>query len=174
MRGGRDNFRGRGGRGGYDRGGGNRRYDRGNDGPSSSTAEVGQFQNLCNNTAIYKLTTSNSMVPFTNAFLYDEKDNKVGKVLDVYGPMDNVFFVLQPDDESYLKTLKPGQKIYTAGDKLRPESFFLGDQPPPRRGGRGGGRSRGGGGGRGGSGGGRGGGGRGGGGRGGGRGRGRF
>lgn len=170
---GRGSFNNRGG-GGANRGrqgGGGRRFE---DDSNVQTVECGTFDSRCGESAIFKLSTSDGVVPLTQTFLYDDKKNKIGKIKDVFGPMDKVYFEMGPlDDKSSIpQNLKEGSKVYAPENRLHPPSFYTDDQPKRGGGGRGG-RGGGGRGGRGGGGrGGRGGGGRGG--RGGGGGRGGF
>ena len=134
-------MRGRnGGRGNF-----GRRGDR--DDSNVKTVECGSFVKLCQGDAIFKISTADNTIPFTKTFLYDSKKNKVGTVKDVFGPLDDVSFVLQANDPNFAKNLKVGDKIYAPEDRLRNEEFFCADQNSRKgkggkRGGGAGGRGR--------------------------------
>ena len=166
---GKGNFHGAGGNRG--RGGGNRQggYRRNDDDANVQTQECGIYDSICNGTPIFKLCTSDNVVPLTQTFLYDSNNNKLGKIKDVFGPLDNVYFQMEPN-EGVLQSIKAGTKVYAPVNRCKPQAFYLEDQQPKRggggggrgggrggRGGRGGGGRGGGAGGRGGGGGGRGG-----------------
>lgn len=147
-RGGRGgNFGGRGG-GGGGRGGGRGGFHGRDDRPRSENIEAGIFVRKSNGTGVFKLSTSNGNVPLTQTYLFDSHNNQVGKIQDVFGPLDDVYFNLAPEDPKYLDTLKEGDKIFCPSDRCHEEAFYINDQPT-KRGGRGGGRGgqRGGGGG---------------------------
>ena len=115
-----------------------------------------------------KLT--NPKVPYFNGPIFLENKTQVGKVEEIFGPINASMFTIKMAEGVVASSYSKGDKFHISPDKLLPMERFL-----PQKGGGGGGRG-GRGGGRGGRGGGRGGrGGRGGpGGRGGGRGGGRF
>lgn len=152
-RGGRGGGGGQGGNRG--RGGGNRQgnYRRNDDDANVQTQECGIFDYLCNGSAVFKLCSADKVVPLTQTFLYDSNNNKIGKIKDVFGPMDNVYFEMEPN-EGVLQNMKAGTKVYAPVNRLHPQSFYTDEQQPKRGGGRGGGRGGRGGGGRGGRGGG--------------------
>ena len=141
---GRGGYNDRGGRGGYNNNNNSRGNFKRDFAPSGPVVEIGKFSYLCRDTAVYKLTSKE--VPLTQTFLFDSKNNKLGKIADVFGPLDNVFFNLEPNEKSFLNSLKEGDKIYAPNDRLRSESFFLDDSTgkKPRGGSRGGRGGRGG------------------------------
>ncbi|KAI1411522.1 Gar1-domain-containing protein [Hypoxylon sp. FL1857] len=194
--------RGRGGFGGGNRGfrgGGRGGFGQRDMGPPDQILEMGSFMHACEGEMVCE--SINPKVPHFNAQIFLENKTAVGKVDEVLGPINQVYFTIKPTEGIQATSFKPGDKFFIGSEKLLPlEKFLPKPKPPPgapkvkkpsRGGGRGGARGgpirggRGGGGGfsrggpsrggRGGFGGGRGGGGRGGGGfsRGGGGGRGR-
>lgn len=132
-------------------------------------AELGKFMHACEGEMVCE--SSNPKVPHFNAQIFLENKTAVGKVDEVLGPINQVFFTIKPTEGIQATSFKEGDKFYIGSEKLLPlDKFLPKPKPPPGApklkragGGRGGPR----GGGRGGFGG-RGGGGRGGGGRGGG------
>ncbi|MCO5608084.1 hypothetical protein L7F22_062290 [Adiantum nelumboides] len=139
-------------------------------------AEVATFLHACEGEAVSKLT--NEKIPYFNAPIYLENMTQIGKVEEIFGPINEVLFSIKMLEGIIATSYKSGDKFFIDPAKLLPLQRFL---PQPKgqggtpsgggRGGRGGGRGGRGGGrgfrGRGGTGGGRGFGGRGGGGRGG-------
>ena len=139
---------GRGGRGGNDRGGRG-----GNFRDEGEVIEVGTFDHLhLDSAAVFRLSSADKLVPLTKTFVYNEKKEKVGTIKDVFGPLDDVYLLVEPNDQSYLKSLKEGTKLFAPKNRMKAEDFFV-EANQPKRGG-GGGKKRGGGGGRGGRGGG--------------------
>ncbi|KAK2064056.1 Gar1-domain-containing protein [Colletotrichum caudatum] len=173
-----------GGRGGGGRGG----FQQRDMGPPATILEMGKFMHACEGEMVCE--SINPKVPHFNAQIFLENKTSVGKVDEVLGPINQVYFTIKPSEGIQATSFKEGDKFYIGSEKLLPlDKFLPKPKPPPGapkvkragrggparggRGGRGGFGGRGGAprGGRGGSGfGGRGGGGRGGGGFGGGRG----
>lgn len=139
-RGGRDGGRGRGGGGG--RGGS---YD---EGPPAEVCEVGSFIHQAEGEIVCRLTNAN--IPYFNAGIYLQNKSKVGKVEEVFGPVNKVYFTIKPDSGVNASSFQNDDKFYIGTDKLLPLSRFLnegkksagsgGRGGPSRGGGRGGGR----------------------------------
>ncbi|KAK4464207.1 Gar1/Naf1 RNA binding region-domain-containing protein [Cladorrhinum samala] len=173
----RGGSRGRGGGGfGGGRGGGRGGFQQRDMGPPAQVLEMGTFVHACEGEMVVEST--NPKVPHFNAPIYLENKTAIGKVDEVLGPINQVYFTIKPSEGIQATSFKVGDKFYIAGEKLLPlEKFLPKPKPPPgaakvKKPSRGG-AARGGRGGRGGFGGGRGGGARGGGGFSGGRGGGR-
>ncbi|WVF73115.1 H/ACA ribonucleoprotein complex subunit 1 [Kwoniella sp. CBS 6097] len=175
---GRGGFRGggRGGRGGF----GQRDF-----GPPETVQEIGSFLHPVESEMLCSLVTP-TKIPYFNAPIYLQNKTQIGKVDEILGPINEVYFTVKMDQGMLASSFKKEDKVYISGEKLLPIERFLpkpksaggkerggargggrggaggrgGRGGPPGRGGRGGFSSRGGGGGgRGGFGGGRGGGG---------------
>ncbi|CDZ96217.1 gar1-domain-containing protein [Phaffia rhodozyma] len=131
-------FGGRGGRGGG-RGGFQQSY-----GPPDVVQEVGLFMHsvesemLCSNLLPTK-------VPYFNAPIYLENKTQIGKVDEILGPINEIFFTIKMNEGMVASSFKKDDKVYIGGDKLLPIERFL---PKPKaaggkvekRGGRGGAR----------------------------------
>ena len=89
------------------------------------------------NEMVCKLT--NAMIPYFNAGIYLENKAKIGKVEEVFGPINKVYFTIKPDNGVNAKSFKADDKVYIGTDKLLPISRFLNEGKKPS-GGRGGGR----------------------------------
>ncbi|XP_031131506.1 putative H/ACA ribonucleoprotein complex subunit 1-like protein 1 [Ipomoea triloba] len=151
FRGGRDG--GRGGRGGG-RGFGGRGPPR-DEGPPAEVIEVSTFVHACEGDAVTKLT--NEKIPYFNAPIYLQNKTQIGKVDEIFGPINESFFSIKMSEGIVATSYSAGDKFFIDPAKLLPLSRFL---PQPkgtpqagrggfRGGGRGGGRGgfRGGGGG---------------------------
>lgn len=105
--------------------------------------EVGAFIHSAENEMVCRLT--NSMIPYFNAGIYLENKAKIGKVEEVLGPINKVYFTIKPDAGVNANSFKADDKVYIGSDKLLPLSRFTNESKSG-----GGGRGRGGPGGRGG------------------------
>ncbi|CAL1204718.1 unnamed protein product [Candida parapsilosis] len=131
-------------------------------GPPDTVLEMGSFMQSCEGDIVCR--SINVKIPYFNAPIYLENKTQVGKVDEILGPLNEVFFTIKPSEGVKAESFKEGDKFYIGPDKLLPLERFL-PKPPsigpkPKRkagaggvgGGRGGrGGSRGGFGGRGGS-----------------------
>lgn len=112
----------RGGRGGSY--GGRQSY---NQGPPDRVFEMGSFLKTCEGDIICKST--NEKVPYFNAPIYLENKTQVGKVDEILGPVNEVFFTVKPSEGVQATSFKDGDKFYIGGDKLLPMERFL---PQPK------------------------------------------
>eukprot|EP00218_Dolichomastix_sp_CCMP3274_P011508 CAMPEP_0170134316 /NCGR_PEP_ID=MMETSP0033_2-20121228/1824_1 /TAXON_ID=195969 /ORGANISM="Dolichomastix tenuilepis, Strain CCMP3274" /LENGTH=158 /DNA_ID=CAMNT_0010369863 /DNA_START=36 /DNA_END=508 /DNA_ORIENTATION=- len=146
-RGGRD-----GGRGGGRFGGGGGRFGGGrgrggyDEGPPATVIPVGEFMHACEGEAVCKLT--NSKVPYFNAPMYLENKSQIGKVDEIFGPINSAYFTVKMQEGIVATSYSKGDPFYINPEKLLPLERFLpapkGAKPAGGRGGRGGGRGGGG------------------------------
>ncbi|KAI3403013.1 GAR1 [Candida oxycetoniae] len=149
--------RGRGGFRGGSRGGGGfggRTFQP--QGPPDTVLEMGSFMQACEGDIVCRST--NVKIPYFNAPIYLENKTQVGKVDEILGPLNEVFFTIKPSEGVKAESFKDGDKFFIGPDKLLPLERFLpkppsvGPKPKRKPGTAGGGGGRGGrGGGRGGS-----------------------
>lgn len=148
-RGGRGSFRGRGGdRGGFrgGRGGGRGGFGGGgyDQGPPEYVEEMGVFMNPCENELVFKATHAAKKIPKFNAPVHFENKEEVGKIDEIFGPINEVMFTVKPAAGIVASSFKPGDKVFIGPDRLLPMQMFLDeDKPKPAggaRGGRGGAR----------------------------------
>ncbi|KAI8065044.1 Gar1/Naf1 RNA binding region-domain-containing protein [Thamnidium elegans] len=148
-RGGRGGGRGGGGfRGG--RGGGRGGFGGGgfNQGPPAEVVPMGSFVHACEGEMVCK--SINPKVPYFNAPIFLENKSQIGKVDEILGPVNEVYFTVKMQEGMIAKSFKADDKVYIGTDKLLPLERFL---PKPKvvgkvgkstgqqgRGGRGGGR----------------------------------
>lgn len=88
---------------------------------------------------------SNAMIPYFNAGVYLENKAKVGKVEEVFGPINKVYFTIKPDSGVNPTSFKVEDKVFIGTDKLLPLSRFTNEQKGGGRGGAKGAAGRGGG-----------------------------
>lgn len=120
-----------GGRGGR----GRRSFQRG---PPDKVYEMGVFFHECEGDIVCRST--NEKVPYFNAPIYLENKTEVGKVDEILGPINEVYFTVHPSEGVQASSFKDGDKFYIGGDRLLPLSRFLpkakdyGPKKPKKRG----------------------------------------
>ena len=62
----------------------------------------------------------NPKIPYFNAPIYLENKTAVGKVDEILGPLNQVFFTIKPQEGIVATSFKAGDKFYIGGDKLLP------------------------------------------------------
>ncbi|CAB08787.1 H/ACA ribonucleoprotein complex subunit gar1 [Schizosaccharomyces pombe] len=117
----------RGGRGGGFRGGrgGSRPFTP--SGPPDQVIELGLFMHDCEGEMVCQST--NVKIPYFNAPIYLENKSQIGKIDEVFGPMNQVYFTVKPSEGIVSSSFKVGDKVYLSGDKLIPLDRFL---PKPK------------------------------------------
>ncbi|EGY19116.1 H/ACA ribonucleoprotein complex subunit 1 [Verticillium dahliae VdLs.17] len=138
----------RGGFGG--RGGGRGGFQQRDMGPPAQVLEMGKFLHACEGEMVCE--SINPKVPQFNAQMFLENKTSIGKIDEVLGPINQVYFTIKPSEGIQATSFKEGDKFYIASEKLLPMERFLPKPkaPPgqkPKRAGRGGFGGRGGGGG---------------------------
>ncbi|KAI4260532.1 MAG: hypothetical protein LQ352_000228 [Teloschistes flavicans] len=121
---------------------------------------MGSFVHACEGEMVCE--SVNPKIPYFNAPIYLENKTAIGKVDEILGPINQVYFTIKPQEGIVATSFKSGDKFYIGGDKLLPLDRFLPKPKPPpatgtakpkraggssrgapMRGGRGGGRGRG-------------------------------
>jgi H/ACA ribonucleoprotein complex subunit 1 len=125
------------GRGGFRGGrGGSRSFAP--QGPPDRVFEMGSFLHSCEGDIVCR--SINEKIPYFNAPIYLENKTQVGKVDEILGPLNEVFFTIKPSDGVQADSFKEGDKFYIAADKLLPLDRFLpkpkqvGSKPPKKKG----------------------------------------
>ncbi|XP_020960464.1 putative H/ACA ribonucleoprotein complex subunit 1-like protein 1 isoform X2 [Arachis ipaensis] len=122
FRGGRDGGgrgRGGGGRGFGGRGGGGFR----DEGPPTEVVEVSTFMHACEGDAVTKLT--NEKIPFFNAPIYLQNMTQIGKVDEIFGPINESYFSIKMMEGIVATSYAAGDKFYIDPRKLLPLARFL-------------------------------------------------
>uniref|UniRef100_A0A060TGS1 H/ACA ribonucleoprotein complex subunit n=1 Tax=Blastobotrys adeninivorans TaxID=409370 RepID=A0A060TGS1_BLAAD len=115
---------GRGGRGGF-RGG--RSGPAVPQGPPDTVVEMGAFMHPCEGDIVCR--SINTKIPYFNAPIYLENKSQIGKVDEILGPMNEVYFTIKPAEGIVATSFKEGDKFYIGPDKLLPIERFL---PKPK------------------------------------------
>ncbi|KAJ5871458.1 Translation elongation/initiation factor/Ribosomal beta-barrel [Penicillium soppii] len=124
-------FRGRGNASGANRGGfGGGRGGRGgfqqSFGPPAQVLELGSVMHSCEGEMVCE--SVNPKIPYFNAPIYLENKTQIGKVDEILGPINQVYFTVKPQDGIVATSFKAGDKVYIGGDKLLPLENL---RPPP-------------------------------------------
>ncbi|KAF7845965.1 hypothetical protein BT93_L5779 [Corymbia citriodora subsp. variegata] len=115
------NFGARGGRGGFQQ----QSY-----GPPAQVLEMGSFVHACEGEMVCE--SINAKIPYFNAPIYLENKTAIGKVDEILGPINQVYFTIKPQEGIQATSFKSGDKFYIGGDKLLPlEKFLPKPKPPP-------------------------------------------
>lgn len=64
--------------------------------------------------------STNTKIPYFNAPIYLENKTPIGKVDEILGPINSVYFTIKPQEGIQAKSFKSGDKFYIGGDKLLP------------------------------------------------------
>lgn len=68
-------------------------------------------------------------VPYFNAPIYLQNKSVIGKVDEILGPINEVYFSIKMGEGMVASSFKKGDKVYIGGDKLLPLERFL---PQPK------------------------------------------
>ncbi|GAV51732.1 hypothetical protein ZYGR_0AF02030 [Zygosaccharomyces rouxii] len=96
-------------------------------GPPDTVLEMGQFVHPCEGDIVCK--SINTKIPYFNAPIYLENKTQVGKVDEILGPMNEVYFTIKCTEGVHATSFKDGDKFYIGPDKLLPIERFL---PKPK------------------------------------------
>jgi len=73
----------------------------------------------------------NSKIPYFNAPIYLENKTSIGKVDEILGPINQVYFTIKTQEGIQATSFKQGDKFFIGGDKLLPLDKFLPKPKPP-------------------------------------------
>ncbi|KAG4216888.1 hypothetical protein PC116_g34631, partial [Phytophthora cactorum] len=91
---------------------------------------MGSFLHACEGEMVCE--SINPKVPHFNAQIFLENKTAVGKVDEVLGPINQVYFTIKPTEGIQAASFKPGDKFYIGSEKLLPlEKFLPKPKPPP-------------------------------------------
>lgn len=93
---------------------------------------MGTFMHACEGEMVCK--SINPKVPYFNAPIYLENKSQIGKVDEILGPINEVYFTVKMQEGMIAKSFKPNDKVYIGTDKLLPLERFL---PKPKVAGKG-------------------------------------
>ena len=98
-------------------------------GPPDQILEIGTFMHACEGEMVCEST--NPKVPQFNAQMFLENKTAVGKIDEVLGPINQVYFTIKPTDGIQAGSFKPGDKFFIGSEKLLPMERFLPKPKPP-------------------------------------------
>ncbi|KAI6109929.1 H/ACA ribonucleoprotein complex, subunit Gar1/Naf1, partial [Pisolithus sp. B1] len=64
-------------------------------------------------------------VPYFNAPIYLQNKSAIGKVDEILGPINEVYFSIKMNEGMIATSFKKGDKVYIGSDKLLPVERFL-------------------------------------------------
>lgn len=88
---------------------------------------MGKFLHACEGEMVCE--SINPKVPQFNAIMYLENKTSVGKIDEVLGPINQVYFTIKPSEGIQATSFKNGDKFYIASEKLLHMERFL---PKPK------------------------------------------
>ncbi|KAL1686115.1 Gar1/Naf1 RNA binding region-domain-containing protein [Schizophyllum commune] len=124
FRGGRGGGRG----GGGFRGGGRGGFQQRDFGPPDQVLEMGSFLHAVEDEMLCSSLMPDK-VPYFNAPIYLQNKSVIGKVDEILGPINEVYFSVKMGEGMVASSFKKGDKVYIGGDKLLPIDRFL---PKPK------------------------------------------
>ncbi|KAF2803208.1 Gar1-domain-containing protein, partial [Mytilinidion resinicola] len=98
-------------------------------GPPSTVFEMGKFVHACEGEIVCE--SINVKIPYFNAPIYLENKTPIGKVDEILGPLNKVYFTIKPQEGIQAESFKNGDKFFIGGDKLLPLDKFLPKPKPP-------------------------------------------
>ncbi|CAG8618011.1 15854_t:CDS:2 [Cetraspora pellucida] len=99
-------------------------------GPPDKIAEMGTFLHACEGDMV--CLSTNKKIPYFNATIYLENKQSIGKVDEILGPMNEVYFTVKLQEGIVATSFKPDDKVYIGEDKLLPLERFLPKPPAPK------------------------------------------
>ncbi|KAI4283180.1 MAG: hypothetical protein L6R38_002333 [Xanthoria sp. 2 TBL-2021] len=79
---------------------------------------MGSFVHACEGEMLCE--SVNPKIPYFNAPIYLENKTAIGKVDEILGPINQVYFTIKPQEGIVATSFKTGDKFYIGGDKLLP------------------------------------------------------
>ncbi|KAI4204669.1 MAG: hypothetical protein LQ350_000984 [Teloschistes chrysophthalmus] len=79
---------------------------------------MGSFVHACEGEMLCE--SVNPKIPYFNAPIYLENKTAIGKVDEILGPINQVYFTIKPQEGIVATSFKSGDKFYIGGDKLLP------------------------------------------------------
>ncbi|EUC62086.1 Gar1/Naf1 RNA-binding region protein [Rhizoctonia solani AG-3 Rhs1AP] len=113
----------RGGRAGG-RGGGRGGFQRQDMGPPETVLELGSFVHAVEDEMLCSSLMPDK-VPHFNAPIYLQNKSQIGKVDEILGPVNEVYFSVKMEPGMVAASFKKGDKVYVSDQKLLPIERFL-------------------------------------------------
>ncbi|KAF9493411.1 Gar1-domain-containing protein [Pleurotus eryngii] len=110
------------------RGGGRGGFQQRDFGPPDTVLEMGTFVHAVEDEMLCSSLLPDK-VPYFNAPIYLQNKSAIGKVDEILGPVNEVYFSIKMGEGMVASSFKKGDKVYIGGDKLLPIERFL---PKPK------------------------------------------
>ncbi|KAF5330108.1 hypothetical protein D9758_016434 [Tetrapyrgos nigripes] len=110
------------------RGGGRGGFQQRDAGPPDTVLEMGSFMHAVENEMLCSSLMPDK-VPYFNAPIYLQNKSVIGKVDEILGPINEVYFSIKMSEGVVASSFQKGDKVYIGGDKLLPIERFL---PKPK------------------------------------------
>ncbi|KAF8906017.1 H/ACA ribonucleoprotein complex, subunit Gar1/Naf1, partial [Gymnopilus junonius] len=110
------------------RGGGRGGFQQRDMGPPDEVLEMGTFVHAVED-EMFCSSLLPDKVPYFNAPIYLQNKSQIGKVDEILGPINEVYFTIKMGEGLVASSFKKGDKVYIGGDKLLPMERFL---PKPK------------------------------------------
>ena len=91
-------------------------------------AEMGAFMHAVEDEMLCQSVMPDK-VPYFNAPIYLQNKSVIGRVDEILGPINEVYFSVKMGEGMVASSFKKGDKVYIGGDKLLPIDRFL---PKPK------------------------------------------
>lgn len=88
---------------------------------------MGAFVHACEGEMVCK--SINTKIPYFNAPIFLENKSQIGKVDEILGPLNEVYFTVKMQEGMIAKSFKADDKVFIGTDKLLPLERFL---PKPK------------------------------------------
>ncbi|KAI9676918.1 MAG: H/ACA snoRNP pseudouridylase subunit [Caeruleum heppii] len=85
--------------------------------------QMGSFVHACEGEMVCE--SINPKIPYFNAPIFLENKTAIGKVDEILGPLNQVYFTIKPQDGIVATSFKFGDKFYIGGDKLLPLEKYV-------------------------------------------------
>lgn len=90
---------------------------------------MGTFVHPCEGQMV--CASINPKIPYFNAPIFLENKATIGKVEEVLGPINQVYFTIKPQEGIQATSFRSGDKFFISSDKLLPLDKFLPKPKPP-------------------------------------------
>ncbi|EMR11831.1 H/ACA ribonucleoprotein complex subunit 1 [Pneumocystis murina B123] len=90
---------------------------------NTNNVEIGSFVHACEGEMLYAST--HTKIPYFNAPIYLENNCLIGKIDEILGPINQVYFTVKPQEGIIATSFHTGDKVYIGSDKLLPLERFL-------------------------------------------------
>ncbi|KIM31073.1 hypothetical protein M408DRAFT_65378 [Serendipita vermifera MAFF 305830] len=97
-------------------------------GPPDTVLEMGQFMHAVEDEMLCASVLKDK-IPYFNAPIYLENKSSIGKVDEILGPINEVYFSIKMGEGMVASSFQKGDKVYIGADKLLPLERFL---PKPK------------------------------------------